>query len=137
LLRDTFCAGERFCVIPVGVAEGRLNAVARTAKRRQTLRSTRRFLAVSNSWQSIAETDKGDSRTGELSLRRLTFEPSEGCGRLGNDSATTSEGGFKSRLVSAIGHVKNIVTSKALHAKLRESFPKVSWTKLGNNCGVE
>jgi hypothetical protein len=27
LLRDTFCTGERFCVIPVGVVEGRLNAV--------------------------------------------------------------------------------------------------------------
>jgi hypothetical protein len=69
LLGDTFCAGERFCVIPVGVAEGRLNAVE-PARPRQTFRSTRRFLAVSNSWQSIAETYKGDSRTGEFSLRR-------------------------------------------------------------------
>jgi hypothetical protein len=47
------------------------------------------------------------SRTGEFSFQRLMFESSEGCGRLGNGLATISEGGLKSRLVSAIGHIEN------------------------------
>ena len=56
--------------------------------------------------QSIAETDKGDSRTGDFGLRLVTLEPSEGRGGLGNDSTTISEGGFKARLVAAIGYLR-------------------------------
>jgi hypothetical protein len=60
LLRDPFCVGEGFWVIPLGFAEGRVDAfepVRPSADKLTGFRSVRRFLAVGNSLQSIAEND--------------------------------------------------------------------------------